>query len=46
MRLLYAMNIVVSNAANIVANIDPAGLVTIKILQDYLAKKSAKTATP
>ena len=38
----YAMNIVVSNAANIVANIDPAGLVTIKILQDYLSKKVSK----
>nr|DAX23655.1 MAG TPA: hypothetical protein [Caudoviricetes sp.] len=25
---------------------DPAGLVTIKILQDYLAKKSARAATP
>ncbi len=39
----YAMNIVVSNAANIEARIDPAGLVTIAILQEYLRRVIGKT---
>ncbi len=39
----YAMNIVVSNAANITAHIDPAGLVTIAILEEYLRRVVGKT---
>ena len=39
----YAMNIVVANAANIEARIDPAGLVTIAILKEYLRRVVGKT---